>query len=222
MSEEFKKIEIYFNQDAYEYTLQKYKQRIPFYQSIIDEYEKLGIQNNLQENDLGELLENTKSFLASKIINGQETTVGGLKISNDAFFDLIEKPKNYLSFITSVVSQTNSPENKEKFVWQHANYYINNGNKVEIRTKLIDSLKEASTTYIRCNEQLKAYELLKDIAGKLTELKNMKPYFRTENFIDNHFNFVGDLNDVKTVFKVNHQCIQNFSNRGFKLLHCGN
>lgn len=207
---EFKKTEIYFNKDTYEYALQKYEHRIPFYQNIVDEYKKLGIQNNLQENDLGELLENPKGFLATKIMNGQEMTVGSLKISNDAFFDMIEKPENYLNFIESVVKQTNSPENKQNYLWQHANYCITDGNTVMVRTKLVDRLKESSTTFIKSKEQQDAYELLEVIANKLTALKNLRPYFQTDNFINNHFMFVGDLNDVKTVFKVNHQCIDKF------------
>lgn len=206
----FKKIAIHFNDDAYEHTLSIYKKRVPFFQSIVDDYNKLGIQNKLQEDDLKGMLEDTKSFLAEKIMNGQEMMVGGLKISNGAFFDLIEKPENYNNFIASVVTQTNSPESKENYVWQHHNYIVKDGNKVEIRVVLIDSLKERSTTFIKSKEQQNANELLKDIASKLTELKNLKPYFKTEDFINNHFVYVGDLNDVETVFKVNHQCIDKF------------
>lgn len=206
----FKKIELHFNQDAYENVLSKYKQRIPFFQNIVDEYNKLGIQNQLQEDDLKGLLEDTKSLLATKIMNGQEMTVGGLKISTDGFFNLIEKPENYNKFVANVVSQTNVPENKEIYVWQHPNYIIKNGNKVEIRTEIIERLKESSTTFLKSEEQKTANELLKEIASKLTELKNLKPYFKTEDFINNHFVYVGDLNDVETVFKVNHQCIDKF------------
>lgn len=207
---EFKKIEVYFNKDAYEHTLSIYNKRIPFFQNIVDEYNKLGINNQLKEDDLKELLEDTKSLLATKIMNGQEMTVGGLKISTDAFFDLIEKPENYNQFVTNVVMQTNSQENKENYVWQHHNYIVKEGNKIEIRAGLIDGLKESSTTFIKSKDQQNAYKLLEDIASKLTQLKNLKPYFKTEDFISNHFVCVGDLNDVKTAFKVNHQCIDRF------------
>jgi hypothetical protein len=207
---EFKKIEVYFNQDAYGNIVQKHKQRIPFFQNIVDNYNKLGILNQLQEDDLKELLEDPKLFLATKIMNGQEMTVGGLKISKDAFFDLIEKPENYNAFVSNIVSETNSQENKQNYVWNHNYYYIKDGGKVEIKTDVINSLKESSTTFIKSKEQQTANELLKDIASKLTELKNLKPYFKTEDFINNHFVCVGDLNDVKTVFKVNYQCIDKF------------
>jgi len=208
---EFKKKEIHFHQDQYNSILNVYNKRLPFYQEILNEYNRLGIQSTLQKEDLKELIQNTKAFLANKIMDGQEMTVGSLKISASAFFDMIEKPENYIAFISYVEKNTNSIEAKERYVWQVDNYCIDgNGKNILLRPEVVETLRESSTVYIKSEKQQEAFDLLTDIALKLNSLKDLKPNFTGSDSLNSCLNFSGNLNDPNNKITVNPVCINNF------------
>lgn len=205
--------ELYFDNNGYDNSLNYYVKEIPYFQKIVDKFNQLKIEYKLQKNDLQELCLNTKVFLTEKIMSGESLQVGGLSLSKDKLFDLIEAPERYLEFIeyiNTVKSELKQYISNSDFILNDSTYFEITNNFVQVKQSIVDSNKQSYTILIDTKEKLEALELLEDIAEKITKLTNLKPHFSTMQTLENYFIYDHyKINEKDTVIKVNPNVFKN-------------
>lgn len=170
---EFKKIAIYVNEHQIGSSITPQENRFEYFQQLIDMYNNLNTGVVLKKNDLKALLNNPKEFIATRLIKDQEVSFGGLKLSLEKVFDIIEKPAGTDELIDKII---NDNQVKELMMNQrNVEYFeIENGDTVVINSEYLEKVTEQSTVYISNEKQQKAYESLQSIVQNLNELNTLK------------------------------------------------
>lgn len=182
---EFKKYLLKFDESSFNNALSNEKAKINVYQSIVNEYNSLGIENKLNENDMFPMFENPKDFLSEKILNGESMKIGAVTVSKDKLFDFIEDPKKYLTFIENIRARKGRVygNQSENWLFSHSDFYIIDGNKVVFSDEAEERLKNQFSLFIETEKQDKVYKKLKELANLSNELLLLKE----SKWLDNDF-----------------------------------
>jgi len=166
---EFKKVAIFIDENKIAQTVQIQESRIDYFQEIVNMYQGLNIPDPLEKNDLTALVENPRQFVARKLIKEDNLTVGGLKLSFEKVFDMVEKPQGTEELIFKI---ENDRINKELLINQRNAYYfeIDPENNVVLNTEYVTKTKENCTVYISTKNQQIAHDLISEIAEKINTL----------------------------------------------------
>lgn len=170
---EFKKIAIYVNEQQISNLIAPQENRFDYFQQLIDMYNNLNTGVVLESNDLKALLNNPKEFVATRLIKDQEVSFGGLKLSLEKVFDIIEKPSGTDELIDKII---NDNKVRELMMNQrNVEYFeIENGDTVVINSEYLEKVTEQSTVYISTEKQAQAYKALQSIAENINELNGLK------------------------------------------------
>lgn len=172
----FKKYLLKFDESSFNNAISNEKAKINVYQSIVDEYNLLGIENKLNEKDMFPIFENPKDFLAEKILNGESMKIGAVTVSKDRLFDFIEDPEKYLTFIENIRARKGRVygSQHENWLYSHSDFYIVDGNKVVFSVEAEEKLKNHFSLFIENEKQDKVYKKLKQLADLSNELLLLK------------------------------------------------
>ncbi|MBC5839210.1 hypothetical protein [Flavobacterium muglaense] len=169
----FKKIAIYVNEQQIESSIAPQENRFEYFQQLIDMYNDLNTGVVLEKNDLKALLNNPKKFVATRLIKDQEVSFGGLKLSLEKVFDIIEKPAGTDELIDKII---NDNQVRELMMNQrNVEYFeIKNGDTVVINSEYLHKVTEQCTVYIETEKQAQAYKALQSIVENINELNGLK------------------------------------------------
>jgi len=170
---EFKKTAIYVNKQGIESFISPQENRLGYFQQLIDMYNNLNTGVTLEKYDLKELIERPKEFISKRLIKDQEVVFGGLKLSLEKVFDIVEKPTGTDELINKII---NDNQVKELMMNQrNVSYFeIENGNTVIINTEYLKKVEEQNTVYITTEKQAQVYEALQSIADNMNKLNELK------------------------------------------------
>lgn len=169
---EFKKVAIYVDENKINDHIQPQENRIEYFQELVTMYENLNTGEPLQKNDLTALIANPKEFIARGLIKEETLSIGGLKLNFEKMFDIIEKPAGTEELINKII---NDSKVRELLITQrNVSYFeIENENTVILNAEFLEKTTEQSTVYIRTENELKAYEVLKSLAENINTLNGL-------------------------------------------------
>lgn len=169
---EFKKVAIYVDENKINNHIQPQENRVEYFQELVTMYENLNTGEPLQKNDLTALIANPKEFIARGLIKEETLSIGGLKLNFEKMFDIIEKPAGTEELINKII---NDSKVRELLITQrNVSYFeIENENTVILNAEFLEKTTEQSTVYIRTENELKAYEVLKSLAENINTLNGL-------------------------------------------------
>jgi hypothetical protein len=170
---DFKKIAIYVDTNGLETFLQPQENRIEYFQQFVDMYNSLNTGVPLQKNDLTDLIRSPKDFIAQRLIKDETVSFGGLKLSLEKVFDIIEKPTGTDELINKIISDN---QVRELMMNQrNVEYFeIENENRVVINDEFLQQTQQRHTVYIKTENEAKAYKALQNIAENINKLNTLR------------------------------------------------
>jgi hypothetical protein len=170
---EFKKIAIYVNEQQIGSSIAPQENRFEYFQQLIEMYNCLDTGVALEKGDLTGLIKNPKGFISKRLIKDQEVSFGGLKLSLEKVFDIIEKPIGTDDLINKIINDNHI---KELMMNQrNVEYFeIKNGDTVVINSEYLHKVTEQCTVYIETEKQAQAYKALQSIVENINELNGLK------------------------------------------------
>jgi hypothetical protein len=130
---DFKKVAIYVNEQSIESLIAPHENRFEYFQQLVDMYNNLNTGVVLEKMDLVALVQNPKAFVSKRLIKDQEVSFGGLKLSLEKVFEILEKPAGTDELINKII---NDNQVKELMMNQRNVEYveIENGKEVVINS----------------------------------------------------------------------------------------
>lgn len=184
---EFKKVAIYVDENKISTSVQPQESRIEYFQELVNRYVGLNTGVPLQKTDLKALIENPKEFIAKRLIKEETLSIGGLQLNFEKMFDIIEKPAGTEELISKII---NDSKVKELLITQrNVSYFeIENENTVVLNSVFLEQTTEQNTVYIKTENELKAYEVLKILAENINKLNGLyNGSHLQERIFDNFF-----------------------------------
>lgn len=172
---DFTKVAIYVDSDKINASIQTQEYRIEYFQELVNRYVALNTGEPLQKNDLTALIANPKEFVAKRLIKDEAVNMGGLKLSLEKVFDIIEKPAGTEELINKII---NDNKIKELMITQrNVSYFeIENSDTVVLNQIFLKTTTENSSVYICTENEIKDYEVLNLIAENLNKLNDLKTH----------------------------------------------
>lgn len=198
--QEFQKIKVSTDQNAVERELSVYEGRIEFYQNAINLIKVIIPDFVFESTDLKILFANTKAYLVDKIIS-EPTTIGGLELSKDKVFELLEHAENLKGVVSYIAGlKTHNRNNQSQSNLQsYTDYYeINPQNEVILKASTSEWLEDLHSVFAKNQRQKDAHDSLTIILQELNKLKTA--YGRSHiKFIEENFekNNEGDIRCIK-------------------------
>lgn len=213
---EFQKIKVSTNDEELQLQLAKFEGRIEFYQNVINSIKEIVPDFVFASDDLKLLFVNPKAFLVDRIIT-EPTTIGGLELSKDKVFEILEDSARLKSVVDYVEqlkrnvkvkygSSINTPvgqfseqihiHENERNLHVYTQYYeINPQDEVILKQSSIESLENQYSIFVQTQRQKDAHDSLLIILQELKKLGNTykRSYikFIEENFVRNQDEFLG-------------------------------
>lgn len=170
---DFEKIKIYVDESAIDALIQPQENRIEYFQKLVNMYNSLNTGVPLQKNDLTALITNPKEFVAQRLIKDEKVSFGGLNLSLEKVFDIVEKPPGTDELINKIVADA---QVRELMLNQrNVEYFeIENENTVILNAEFLDRATKQCTVYIKTENEAKAYEALQNIAENINKLNALR------------------------------------------------
>lgn len=180
----YKSEPIFFDENKKNELLQPHQMSIDYFQNIVNNYNSLEI-DELTENDLIQLIENPKKFIAERIVKDENLSFGNLKIKFESLYEMIEKPNGTDEFINQI---QNDKSDRNKLTYHNSvqSLAIENGKKVIVSLNKIDQVNEQSKVYLKTKAESDIYDSLIEIAKQYDKLK--KYQFKEKELKDLIFN----------------------------------
>lgn len=159
--------------------------RVALLQEALDAYTALGIATVPTIAELDDLQRAPRSFLVAMMTNRQPLSlVGGVTISADKFYDMLDKPAGGEEFVAMVTklfkNETDSPYfAKEVTV---TDYELVAG-QLRVTQAVKDVLKEQSRVYATTQAQLDEWAQIQAIATALNTIRIMPGFSSTFNAV---------------------------------------
>ena len=160
---EFENKIIFFDENKKAELLRPHEMSLEYFQNIIDEYNKLEIVD-LQKNDLIQLIENPKKFIAESIVKDENLSFGNLKLKFESLYEIIEKPTGTEELINKI---NNDKNDRNTVMFYHASttfLEVENGKKVVISENTKNQITENSTVYLKSKVESEIYDSLQEVA----------------------------------------------------------
>lgn len=180
----YKSEPIFFDENKKNELLQPHEMSIDYFQNIVTNYNNLEI-DELAENDLIQLIENPKKFIAERIVKDENLSFGNLKIKFESLYEMIEKPNGTDEFINQI---QNDKSDRNKLTYHNSvqSLAIENGKKVIVSLNKINQVNEQSKVYLKTKAESDIYDSLIEIAKQYDKLK--KYQFKEKELKDLIFN----------------------------------
>ena len=180
----YKSEPIFFDENKKNELLQPHEMSIDYFQNIVNNYNNLEI-DELAENDLIQLIENPKKFIAERIVKDENLSFGNLKIKFESLYEMIEKPNGTDEFINQI---QNDKSDRNKLTYHNSvqSLAIENGKKVIVSLTKINQVNEQSKVYLKTKAESDIYDSLIEIAKQYDKLK--KYQFKEKELKDLIFN----------------------------------
>jgi hypothetical protein len=170
---DFKKVAIYVNEQSIESFIAPHENRFEYFQQLVDMFNNLNTGVVLEKMDLVALVQNPKAFISKRLIKDQEISFGGLKLSLEKVFEILEKPAGTEELINKII---NDNQVKELMMNQRNVEYveIENGKEVVINSEYLAKITEQNTVYIDTEKKARTYKVLQSLVENINELNTLK------------------------------------------------
>lgn len=190
---EFTKIKVSTDQHAFETSLAISEGRIEFYQNSINLIKNIIPEFVFESADLKTLFNNPKSYLVDKIIS-EPTTIGGLELSKDKVFELLEdsdKLKNVVNYVDSLKKHNSTDLQTQRSLQAYTDdYEINENAEVFLKETAIENLENQFSIFVKNQRQKDSHDSLILIKNELEKLATR--YSRSHiKFIQENLKFNG-------------------------------
>lgn len=214
---EFEKIKVSTNEQEFQLQLATYEGRIEFYQNVINSIKEIFPNFLFSVADLKKIFDNPKAYLVDSIIT-EPMTIGGLELSKDKIFEILEDSERLKSVVDYVEQlkknikirfgksfntsagqfseEIHIHENERNLHMHTQNYEINSQDEVILKQSTIDDLQNQYSIFVKTQRQKDAHDSLLIILQELKKLgttysrSHMK--FIEENLVRNsHGEFLG-------------------------------
>lgn len=146
------------------------------FQKYVDMYNKITELEPLKENDLEGFIRTPKEFLVERLMTGKSLEVGGVTLSKDKLYDIMEKPEGFDDLVSELLKLKTDRYTIQNSFIQLKNLFIKSGTAVEIRSGHINFLEKKHSIYLDSESKERAYELLRNISEGINELKKIKKF----------------------------------------------
>lgn len=167
---EFKKTLIQKNTGAIDSEIHQLQTQKNYFQNYVNQLASIGIA--FDTNDLVLLFDAPKEFVTDKLTNSEQPTVGGLKLSKDKLFDLLEKPKGTEEIIASIEKDLQTQNIREFNIWKVNSFEVSK-NCVEIKKAVLESIETKHSIFINNINQQKVFDNLNKVATLINEINRL-------------------------------------------------
>ena len=155
--------------NQFENALNVAEQRLEGLLIALDAYKALGIATVPTVAEMAELQDAPRAFLVRMMTNRQPISLpGGLTVSADKFYDMLEKPAGAEEFVATVTNLFDGQSSLHRRV-NVADYELKNG-RLQLKQSRKDELKEQSRFYATTDRQQFEYSQLKSISVAFNNL----------------------------------------------------
>lgn len=190
---EFTKIKVSTDQHAFETSLAISEGRIEFYQNSINLIKNIIPEFVFESADLKTLFNNPKSYLVDKIIS-EPTTIGGLELSKDKVFELLEdsdKLKNVVNYVDSLKKHNSTDLQTQRSLQAYTDdYEINENAEVFLKETAIENLENQFSIFVKNQRQKDSHDSLILIKNELEKLATRYSHSHIK-FIQENLKFNG-------------------------------
>lgn len=152
-----------------------------YYQKFIDRYKAISILPELQTEDLINLMRNPRSLILTKLTKGETLSVGGIQLSSEKVFELLDKPVEVDQLINDIESLREDSSYMNHHYRNIENFEIEKG-KLQIKKSLVEEITERNSKYISSDDQFKALEIAKELLPKLNKLLSLCDVSKLSSF----------------------------------------
>lgn len=202
--ETIEKILIAKNDNNIQRDLQDLKMKISYFQNFVNQYKNLGLKE-LDKTDLVPLFNNPKSFITNQITKGESLKVGGLNLSSEKLFDLIEKPIGTDELIELILKDTPNYEMHRDYIAYINDFeIINDSSKVEVSKETIERITFNNSIFADTPKKLEVWEQMQKTSKALNDLRLS---FKTsgvelhEKTLKNMFGFKNEFDRIEDSFE---------------------
>lgn len=199
----FQPVKVGYNEYGFNLTVKEYDEYKLKFQNVVNDIIALNLQNfNFEIDDLTHLFESPKEFFTKKLIT-EELTVGGIELSKEKIFDLIEIPQKTHDLIKEIEDLTKrfyEHDNKLNF-YLHTDYFQIVNNIVEIKPEKLDLWRENFSIYLTNEKQVQVNDVLTDISEKLQILKGLNFGFNYDDILERYLRTNDGLKTVEIQHK---------------------
>ena len=164
----------------------------PFY----ERFKSLNI-GELKTEDLNKFLRSPKEYFLNLFTKGESLNVGELKLDSKKVYELLDKPEEVELLVKDLELKIKEPYILRNCLSQIENIEIVD-DKMNVKKDYLQSLEEKHSIYADTEDQVRAYEILNQIAKNFEELMKLqkKPFFGTQ---DSWFEFLLTKKDNCTI-----------------------
>lgn len=147
--------------------LQQLETTREYLQKFVDNATAIGVK--VDENDLQPLFANPKIFITEKLLTGENLEIGGLKLSKEKLFDLIEKPTGTTELIESILQAQSDKESREFHVAK-VGYFSVVENVVTVNAAHLELITNHNSLFIENENQKQGFEKTCEIVKLVNEI----------------------------------------------------
>ncbi|MGE5944974.1 MAG: hypothetical protein ACM31G_11610 [Flavobacteriales bacterium] len=166
----FKKILVQRNDNAIQGEIAQLSTTKSYFQDYVNRIIALGII--VKENDLPLLFDNPKVYITNKLTQGENLSIGSLKLDSEKLFDLLDKPQGTLKIIEDVLRDIQDRSKRETHIWKVRNFNVQDNNVI-INNDYFDQITNKHSLFIENDNQKQGFEKLKKIALLINEINEL-------------------------------------------------
>jgi hypothetical protein len=138
-----------------------------YLQKFVDKATAIGIK--VDENDLQPLFANPKAYITDKLLTGESVEFGGLKLSKEKLFDLIELPTGTTGLIESILEAQRNQQTREYHVFK-IGYFSVVENTVTVNAAHLEFITNSNSLFIENENQKQGFEKTCEIVKLINEI----------------------------------------------------
>lgn len=168
------------NPQHYAQVLASLQDKIAPVQKALDDYTALGIATVPTVSELAEMQEEPHSFLLKMLTNRQPITLtGGIPVSPEKAWDLMQKPAGAEEFAASIAGRFRPTETYYQLNRLNLDACELVNGRLQVKQSLKDQFKEESRVYATTQAQVDEWAQIKAIATALDAIRKMTHLGRT-------------------------------------------
>lgn len=173
-----------------------------YLQKFVDKTTAIGIK--VDENDLQPLFANPKNYITEKLLTGENVEIGGLKLSKEKLFDLIEKPAGTNDLIERILEAERNQQNREYHIAKIGCFSVVE-NVVTVNAAHLEHITNSNSLFIENENQKQGFEKVCEIVKLINEINSLEG-----QRIDLHTDFEELMQRAENGFEVKAMAVKRF------------
>lgn len=183
MSEQ-KELLIQFNESGFRNQVEILERFTTFFESCINDFNQLGF-GSFEEDNFSELFLQPKTFLFKALMKDKPSSLGGMPLSKEKLYDIIEKPSGFerlISKIQGLDEMVKTIPNYYKFKFTDSldsflDYFTFLKGKIKMTNETVQRIKYANEIYVSKESSKKIYTFINKLKDVFNESEIFGPGF---------------------------------------------